>query len=317
MSSTPDMPSPPPAAERALTWRIPVISAALWLPAFAAAAPEWAGGTYYDYGWFVPPALWLFLWRRHAETAATPAERIPAGRVWWAAWLLLLPWFLLLRVLGHTDPTWRLPMLLAAFTAVAATHTLWALTRGRRFSLDHVWITLLCLSAIPWPTVWETRWVQLLTDAVVAVTVDLFHWCGKPVVAVGDLLVLDGRTVEVTDGCSGIRSLQSFLMATWFFAEWQRLRPAAAAILLVASLLAAVGINAARSFALAWAGFHHSAETFQQRHDQLGLLAFAVAALGFYLLSGKLGGLERRATKRAVRRHVRREPGAESPPSNP
>ena len=44
------------------------------------------------------------------------------------------------------------------------------------------------------------------------------------VVVMGDRLRLHQLTVEVTDGCSGVRSFQSFVMATWFFAELQRLR---------------------------------------------------------------------------------------------
>ena len=56
---------------------------------------------------------------------------------------------------------------------------------------------------------------------------------GKPVEVLGDRLRLHDLTVEVTDGCSGVRSFQSFVMATWFFAELQRLRVMPTLVLLV------------------------------------------------------------------------------------
>lgn len=260
---------------------------ALWLPAMIAASYEWRYGDYYDYGWFVPPAA-LFLGIHRWIRAETPVSLPSRGWVL-AMFLILWPWLLVLRVLGHVDPSWRLPVGLLGLTAAVGTHLLIGISRGTRVSRDFLWITLLCLSAMPWPTVLEMRMVHQLTQGVIATVVEVFELAGKPVMALGDRLGLNGLTVEVTDGCSGIRSFQSFVMATWFFAEIQRLKVSQALILLACACGVAFIVNAARTYALASIRFNHGQDAFDRAHDSLGLLAFVVSGLVFYGLSGKLG----------------------------
>ena len=265
---------------------------ALWVPAMMAASYEWGHGEYYDYGWFVPPAaLWLLV-RRWRELPGP--ERVPARWLVLVACGLLLPWFIVLRILGNADPSWRLPMGLLGITAVAGSHGLIGLTRGWRASAAFVWVTLLWLSALPWPSVVESRIVDGLTASVVAVVAEIFQILGKPVEVLGDRLQLHATTVEVTDGCSGVRSFQSFVMATWFFAELQRLRWDRTLILLAVACAVAFVINAARTFALAEIRFTRGEEAFHQAHDLLGLAAFVVSGLIFYFISGWLAENPRR-----------------------
>lgn len=261
---------------------------ALWVPAMIAASYEWGHGDYYDYGWFVPPAALLLAVQRWQRMKG--AVTLPRRGVVLAMFLLLVPWLLLLRVLGHVDPSWRLPTSLLGLTAVIGGHGLIAAARGREASRGFLWITLLCFSAMPWPTVFEMRFVQNLTQGVIHTVVEVFQLSGTPVAGLGDRLTLNGMTVEVTDGCSGIRSFQSFVMATWFFAELQGLRASRALLLLTIAGGVAFVVNASRTFALASIRFDRGEDAFNQAHDSLGLLAFVVSGLVFYWVSGKLGG---------------------------
>jgi exosortase len=275
---------------------------ALWVPAMIAASYEWGHGDYYDYGWFVPPAaLWLASqrWQRTEGPVKLPSRLVVT-----AAFVGLVPWFLMLRVLGHVDPSWRLPMGVAGVTAVCASHGLIFLTRGGSVSRAYLWITLLCLSALPWPTVVETGFVHQLTQGVITAVVEVFHLIGKPVEAMGDRLRLHDITVEVTDGCSGIRSFQSFVMATWFFAELQRLSLGRAIVLLGIACAVAFGVNAARTFALATIRFSHGQEAFERAHDGLGLAAFVVSGLVFYWVSGTLGSKSAGKVVRTIQRRT-------------
>jgi exosortase len=265
---------------------------ALWVPPMVAASHVWSHGQYYDYGWFVPPAaIWLMIlrWRDLGGPMRFPPGRMVLGLV-----ALLLPWFLALRVLGNTDPSWRLPMILSGMTSAVAVHWLIAVTRGWRASSGFAWITLFWVSALPWPSVVETGIVHHLTRWVVAVVAETFQIMGKPVEVFGDHLGFHEVTVEVTDGCSGVRSFQSFVMATWFFAELQRLRVGGAMSLLAMACGVAFLVNAARTYALAWIRFTQGEAVFHHAHDWLGLLAFAVSAAAFYYLSGLLAGQSRR-----------------------
>lgn len=277
-------------------------AAALWAPAMIAASQAWRHGEYYDYGWFVPPAaLWL-MFRRWQE-AGDPV-RLPPRRLVVTVAALLLPWILVLRVLGQADPTWRLPMGLLGITAAVAGHSLLAAARGWRASAGFLWITLLWMSALPWPSVVESRIVHHLTQGVVTAVAEVFRMFGKPVEVLGDRLGLHDLTVEVTDGCSGVRSFQSFVMATWFFAELQRLRLARVPVLLGCACGVAFAVNMARTYALARIRFEHGQEAFERAHDWLGLLAFMVSGVFFYVLSGRLSAEPRRTVVRTV--HVER-----------
>jgi len=264
----------------------------LWVPAMMAASYEWGHGEYYDYGWFVPPAaLWLLV-RRWRELPGP--EKPPERWLVLAACVLLLPWFIVLRIMGNADPSWRLPMGLLGITAVACSHGLIGVTRGWRASAAFAWVTLLWVSALPWPSVVESRIVDGLTASVVAVVAEIFQILGKPVEVLGDRLQLHATTVEVTDGCSGVRSFQSFVMATWFFAELQRLRLGKTLILLAVACAVAFVINTARTFALAEIRFTQGEEAFHKAHDLLGLAAFVISGLIFYFISGWLSENPRR-----------------------
>jgi exosortase len=263
-----------------------------------AASYEWGHGEYYDYGWFVPPAaLWLMV-RRWRELPGP--GRLPGRWMAIAAAAVLLPWFTVLRILGYADPAWRMPMGLLGVTAAVGSHWLIGVARGWRVSASFSWITLLWLSALPWPSVVESRIVDGLTDSVVAVVAEVFQILGKPVEVLGDRLQLHATTVEVTDGCSGVRSFQSFVMATWFFAELQRLRWPKALVLLVVACAVAFVVNAARTYALAEIRFTRGEQAFHQAHDMLGLVAFLVSGLIFYFISGWLSESPRRKLVKTV-----------------
>ena len=122
---------------------------ALWTPAMIAASHEWSHGLYYDYGWIVPPvALWLLL-RRWNDL---PGEiRMPGSRVVLGFVLVLVPWFVGLRILSEVDPSWRMPVGLCGLTAALVTHALLAKTRGLQASFGFLWITLFLASALPLP----------------------------------------------------------------------------------------------------------------------------------------------------------------------
>lgn len=284
--------------ERKLAEKLPLVGwGAVWLPAMLGAAYSWRNGDYYDYGWFVPPAVIWFLLRRWNETAAPEAV---VARSWMPVFLLLLPWILVLRVLSHVDPSWRLPVGLLALTAALAGHWILARARGWAYSITFWKITLLALSAIPWPSAVESNLVHWLTDHVVGSAAELFRLVGQPVEVMGERMTLHGMVVEVTDGCSGVRSFQSFLMATWFFAELQRLGITNTLKLLLWGLVAAFVVNLTRACVLAQIRFTRGEAAADSAHDVVGLLAFLGSALFFFWLSGRLEVSSRRRVTRKI-----------------
>jgi exosortase len=275
-----------------------LLAFALWTPAMIGASYFWKYGDYYDYGWFVPPAAaWLFM--RRWKDSNIPVV-LPSGKVLLAGAILLFPWILFLRILGHTDPSWRLPIGMLGITAAISSHVVIGITWGWKFSAGYLWITMLCLSAMPWFFAVESGIIHHLTQGVIAATAEVFQLLGKPVEVIGDQLILYDLTVEVTDGCSGVRSFQSFVMASWFFAELYRLSLTRTLVLLLSGCVVAFLVNMGRTYALAHIRFDHGKEAFDQAHDWLGLLAFVLSGIIFFWLSGRLATFSRRVVKRTV-----------------
>lgn len=186
-------------------------------------------------------------------------------------------------------------------TAVVVGHSLLAAARGCRDSAKYLWITLFLMSALPWPSVVESGMIHWLTGKVVESTAVVFQLFGRPVEVIGDQLRLHDVTVEVTDGCSGVRSFQSFFMATWFFAEIQRLRVGRVMVLCLASCAVAFLVNMARTYGLAAIRFERGEGAFRNVHDLAGILSFAVSAFIFYWLSGWLAGEKRMLVRADVK----------------
>lgn len=278
-------------------WTVPLLLVALWALVMIAASYAWRYGEYYDYGWFVPPAalgLLIWRWKNLGDPAPLPWRWLALVAV------VLVPWFLVLRVLGHADPSWRLPMGLLAVTAALASHGLIALAHGWRTSAAFLWITLLALSAIPWPSIVEQRIIENLTGGIIHTVGEWFQISGRPVEIEGARLRLHDMTVEVTDGCSGVRSFQSFVMATWFFAELQRMRWSRVIVLLASACAVAFVVNTIRAWALATIRFDLGMESFNRAHDWLGVLAFLVSGTFFYFVSGWLAESKQQRVSRKV-----------------
>jgi len=293
----------PPAPTPRLAWEV-VVVALLWLQLFASLTTVWREGTYYDYGWFVAPIAGYFFWRRWELVRAQPIRP--------AVWAVAAPWplvvltslvlataLLLARITFADSPGWRLPVWGHAAVVVALHHGLLAATVGWKSSAFLAPATLFALSAVPYPMRIEGPLVHQLADLVVVVTREVFLFLGMPVATLGERLTLNGQQVAVTDGCSGLRSFQSLLMAGLFFGELLWLSWPHRLILLALAAGCAVVTNTGRAFWLASTHFRHGADAMDRLHDQAGHFAFA---LGCILLLLSSLALRPRARKVVVRR---------------
>jgi exosortase len=279
---------------------LPLAVLALWLHLFWSVSPIWRNGEYYQYGWYVPVlALWFFL-RRWREARDEPWREVPVG--WVAAVALgLLPFLMAVRAVGYFDADWRLPLLAQAAVVVAVTHALIAWARGAKVSWALAPVTLFALSAVPYPWQIEQAMIRRLTGTVISLAGEWFNLFGRPVEVVGETLESMGTVVEVTEGCSGIRSMQNLVMASLFFGELFRLGWLWRVALLGVGVLAAVLVNAGRAMVLAAIRFDHGSEAFDAAHDTVGFAAFGVSAV--ILLLAALAG-SRFSWLRGKRRRV-------------
>lgn len=274
----------------------------LWLQLFYSAVPLWRFGEYYEYGWFVPPLAALFFYRRWRMRDPAGGRALPRGWVM-VAGVLVFPVLLGIRALAGFDASWRPPLLLQTGVVVVLGHWLLYLRGGRQLSLGMAPVTVFALSAIPYPYTLEQGLIGRLTDGVVHASAGLFNLLGRPVEILGTKLASLGTEVDVNDGCSGIRSLQSLLMAGLFFGELFLLNLRQRLALLAFTAVVVVGVNMGRVMTLARIRFDEGEQAFEAAHDSVGQVAFLVsAALLFIAARGLL------STQDGRRKLVRRIP---------
>ncbi len=271
-----------------------VLLLALWAQVFHTASYGWLYGEYYDFGWYVPPlALWFFYrrWRTWPVLARKPLAgwTVAVGLV--ALCLALAP----LRTLLRTDPSWTTPLWGQVFVVGVVTfYAVWRMA-GKSALSGLIPVVLFALTAVPMLGSVELILVNTLTQWVLVASSWVFQLVGKPVVVLGNQLELAGQVVAVAEGCSGIRSAQSLLMAALCIGEWLRLDVKLRVALVAAGLLAAWVTNVARACALAEIRFNQGESAFERAHDPLGMAAFVVGTmflLGLALLmdSKRRGG---------------------------
>jgi exosortase len=278
---------------------LPLTLILLWLQLYWSLIPTWRDGEYYAYGWFVPPLALSFAWRRWRiwKEGAGSAGLLAVDRINWRSGGVLLAVVLViipLRMIGEADPGWRPPLLLHAALVCLLTHALLWRGGSRVLSLSMLPVTVFALTAVPPPWQIEQGMVRKLTDTVIHFTHELFLLLGRPVEVMGERLAMGNEIVEVTDGCSGIRSLQSLGMAALFFGELLLLSWARRLLLLVAAGICAVTINTARAWWLAEIQFSKGQAAAAAAHDGVGHLAFAASAA---VLFGFAWLMQRRSTR--------------------
>lgn len=263
----------------------------LWLQLYWVLVPTWRNGEYYSYGWFVPVLAAGLAWRRwqllvpdsSPETAlglpSDVASGMPEDPQKLAGWLaalgvLAVVCIIPLQLIAVGDPGWRPPILLQAFLTVLLTHFLIWQGFGRSASLGLLPVTVFALSAVPYPWQIEQQIIRSLTGAVVHLSREVFLLTGQPVEVVGERLSIGSDAVDVTDGCSGIRSFQSLIMGALFFGELLLLALPKRLMLLAVAGACALGINSGRAYTLAVIHFNHGKEAAAAAHDLVGHIAY-------------------------------------------
>lgn len=262
----------------------------LWLQFFYAIHFWWSvEGSYYEFGWIVPPAAVWFFWQRSLVPPATAFHRSPArpGIPLILAGCAVVAGVIFLRFVERSYLFWRLPVWLHAFLLVAVHH---GVLLRYRYPPGFAWITLFALTAVPLPSFVERVLVDQFTDLVMRATEIVAHLQGLPVLRIGTALVGQDGLLDITEGCSGIRSFQGLAMVSLFCGEWFRLSFARRIALIAAGAICAFCSNTARTVILTWIHFQHGADAFDTFHDGVGTVTYiasvALTAAIAWLLRG-------------------------------
>ena len=265
----------PAAGSRRNRVGVILLLAGLWAWAIAGCWDEWADNPMYSYGWFVPPLLVFFAWRRLDEPfagrepfLASTLPRRPGtiALVAFALAFLVLP----VELLRNELPDDRLNNWFLAALAVGSTLWIAAIVGGPRLAVTLAFPIAFFLTAVAWPKRYESPVTVGLQKFVAAVIVEIMHVLGIHATPQGTTIYLRNGPVGIAEACSGVRSLQASLMISLaigelFFLRWGR------RVLLVA-LCAGVAafLNLSRTLTLCLITEYRGNEAMEKAHDYIG-----------------------------------------------
>lgn len=268
------------------TWSGVIVFVSLWLFLINQLRVEWTVNEQYNYGWFVPGlSLYLFweAWQTRPAAGRTDNRRFLCVPLI-GLLFLLLP----LRLMVEANPDWRPVSWALALLTVGITWCGLYARGGTAWWRHFAFSTAFILTAVPWPSVIEQPLVQEMMRWVATFSVELLTWLGIPAQARGNVIALPGQLVGVDEACSGVRSLQTVIMAALFLGELYRMSVLRRGLLLGLSVVLAFAMNVARAFVLVWIVAQSGAASLSKWHDWVGYAVLilslgGVAGLAYWL----------------------------------
>ena len=139
--------------------------------------------------------------------------------------------------------------------------------------------------AVPIPKIVWNPVVFGLQSLITWLNVETLNLLGIPAVRTGHVIQLPGCRVGVDEACSGIRSLQSSLMAALFVGDLMLKRPVWKVVFLVAGVVLAMVGNFLRSLYLSLTANRLGPEGLKAVHDTAGWSVLVFTAVGVVALA--------------------------------
>lgn len=156
---------------------------------------------------------------------------------------------------------------------------------GWRGALHFAFGFLFLVVAMPMPSIVQGIVINGLQNLVSTIVVEILTLVGIPAQQVGSLIHLPTGTVGVDEACSGIRSLQSTVMATLFIGYLSLRHWSMQAVLFFAGVILVFVGNIFRAFFLSYMANAHGLEAIDQYHDGAGYSVLAFSVCGVALLA--------------------------------
>ena len=268
------------------------VAAVAWL--YADVLPplvrQWASDDDYSHGFFVAPLAAFFAWQQREALARAARRPSVAGLV-----VVLLG--LLLFAAGQLGS--ELFLSRASIIPLAAGLILFLLGPAHLRILAFPLAFLVLM--VPLPEILFSRITFPLQTLASRLGEMVIAGCGIPVLREGNILQLPGRSLEVAEACSGIRSLITLVMLAIVLGYFTEPRPGARVAIALAAVPIAVVANALRVAGTGLMSFWVSpaaADGFF--HTFSGWLVFLVALAGLLAFHAAIEGARRRWPRRVV-----------------
>jgi exosortase len=261
-----------------------------------------------QFGWIVLALSTFLVWDNWARRPP------PAFKMRWPFFAFGLPGCALLFVVQIYHAAYgMMPALLTGLcfavylVSAANIHFVFG-WRGLRF---FAFPLLFFLIALPMPSVLQVPIVNGLQQKVASVNVEVLNILGIPAQRTGSVIQLPNGTVGVDEACSGIRSLQSTVMATLFIGYLTLKSRGLQIALFMSGVALAIFGNLIRSLYLSLTANAKGMQAIDKVHDTAGWSILIFTALGVALLSWLFTKCEHWARHEA---HQQLQSTTENPP---
>jgi exosortase len=264
-------------------WAVWIGLAAVWWLAIRMLWIEWEIDPQYSYG-FLVPILCVVLFFQRWRDRPLHGESENLFRLGMAA-LPTLSFLLAVQPFYEANPEWRIPGILGALSAVLLTLLLLWCIGGYAWMRHFLFPVGFFLIAIPWPRNAEEAIMGFFMEKNAMAALEILHWLGYEAVRRGHLIALPTGTLGVEEACSGVRSLQSGIMASLFLGEVFRFSRFFRSILVSISLLVALFGNFLRTTILSIIAYKEGVDAIEKWHDMAGYVILISTLVTLWLIA--------------------------------
>jgi exosortase len=259
---------------------------------------QWRFLAEYQYGWIVLLLAGYLVWDRWL---AVPADDHPAALWLCAACVLAGTPFVLVaefyKQAIENSPAASFCLSIGCTCYLVANVLYW---RGWKTLRHFLCPLLLLFLAVPLPGVLWSPVVLGLQRLISGLNVEALNLLGIPAVQQANVIQLPNCVVGVDEACSGIRSLQSSMMAGLFIGDLALKRFGSRLLFLFAAVAMALVGNFLRSLVLSIAAHWHGLQALERLHDAAGWSTFLFTAGGLTVAAWWMGKLERISVRASI-----------------
>ncbi|GHC11213.1 exosortase/archaeosortase family protein [Cerasicoccus arenae] len=265
-------------------WTNLAVPTLLWVLLWAELTPEWLLNDQYGYGLFVPVLGAYLIFRRWADRPMPEPSSRSAGLLWGllaVVIILLYP----ARIIYNANADWRVLTWVQALLTLGITIGFLSYWGGRPWIRHFLPAIIFWLFANPWVVTIEKPIVTGLMTMVASWVVESANLMGVFAERSGNVIRLSNGLVSVEEACSGVRSLQSTLMASYFLGELLRFTWPVRGMLITAAAAFAVLFNYTRTLILTVITARQGGEAMERWHDPAGYMVFIMSLMALLLLT--------------------------------
>lgn len=251
---------------------------------------QWAGNPEFQHGWLVAALTGFLIWDRLESTPLVDSPQID----YWPIGLGLMGFPLVtvaeLYRIGVSRSPAQCMCLSLGCTLFLVGNIL--LLRGRKTLRHFSFPLFFFFSAVPIPKILWNPIVFTLQSWVSILDVELLNLTGIPAARQAHVIVLPNGQVGVDEACSGIRSLQSSLMAALFIADLVLQRLSAKITFFFLGIGLAVIGNLIRSYLLSLLAYQKGIDILEKWHDTAGWSILGFTSIGVMILAWLFNRIE-------------------------